>query len=164
MRFSRSLKQIGVLSSLFAGLACAPAKGPDQVLKPLEERRARAIIEEAIRAGGMDPTAPHIIKLKRNEAELAEDMRIGEGPYAVAYLTYDEEKKLAGSIAARDPKDEQLRLEPGRDGEIVLILWAQNYRFDEGEDHTATAVTAERKLRRDVADFIQHVVKPGKGR
>jgi hypothetical protein len=134
------------------------------VLKPLEERRARAIIEEAIRAGGMDPTPPHVIKLKRNDAQLSEDMRIGEGPYSIAYLTYDEEKKLAGSIAARDPQAVDLRLEPGADGEIVLILWAQNYRFDEGEEHTATAITAERKLRRDVADFIQHVVKPGKGK
>lgn len=163
MRLQRSFKQLGLIVSLLCGLACAPAKGPDQVLKPLEERRARAIIEEAIRAGGMEPSAPQVIQLKRNEADLSEDMRIGEGPYAVAYLTYDEEKKLTGSIAARDPKDEQLRLEPGKNGEIVLILWAQNYRFDEGEEHTATAVTAERKLRRDVADFIQHVVKPGKG-
>lgn len=144
--------------------ACGEARGPEKVLKPLEERRARAIIEEAIRAGGMEPTAPKTIKLKRDGALLSEDMRIGEGPYAVAYVTYDEEKKLHGSIADRDPNDENLRLEAGADGEIVLIVWAQNYRFDEGEEHTATAVTAERKLRRDVADFIQHVVAPGKGK
>jgi hypothetical protein len=133
-------------------------------VKPLEERRARAVIEQAIRDGGMEPTAPHIVKVKRSGAQLSEDMRIGEGPYSVAYVTYDEEKKLDGMIAARDPNDENLRLEPGAGGEIVLILWAQNYRFDEGEEHTATAVTAERKLKRDVADFIQHVVKPGKGK
>jgi hypothetical protein len=144
--------------------ACSPAAGPDTVLRPLEERRARAIIEEAIKAGGLAPTPPRIIKLRANDGELSEDMRIGEGPYAVAYITAGEEKKLAGLIAARDPDTQDLRLEQGRDGEIVLIVWAQNYRFDQGHDHTATAVTAERKLRRDVADFIEHVVKPGKGR
>ena len=145
-------------------LGCTPAKGPDRVLKPLEERRARAIIEEAIRHGGMTPTSPHIITLKRKDAQLSEDMRIDDGPYAVAYLTYDEEKKLAGIIPDRDPEAEELRLEKGTEGEIVLIVWAQNYRFDSGEEHTATAITAERKLRRDVSDFIQHVVKPGKGK
>ncbi len=162
MRLQRHLPLGLTLSVLL--LACGPSKGPETVLKPLEERRARAIIEQAIVSGGMTPTAPQIIKLKRNDARLSEDMRIGEGPYSVAYLTYDEEKKLAGSMAARDPNAQQLRLEPGADGEIVLILWAQNYRFDEGELHTATAITAERKLRRDVSDFIQHVVKQGKGR
>ncbi len=162
--WSRGCGAMLALWVLAAGAGCAPAQGPEAVLKPLEERRARAIIEEAIKKSGMEPTAPRVIKLKRNGAELSEDMRIGEGPYSVAYLTRDEEKKLAGSIAPRDPDDDQLRLEPGANGEIVLILWAQNYRFDESVNHTATAITAERKLRRDVTDFIQHVVVPGKGK
>lgn len=158
-----TLSMFGIALSLLL-LGCTPAKGPDKVLKPLEERRARAIIEEAIRQSGLEPTAPQVITLVRKEAQLSEDMRIGEGPYAVAYLTYDEEKKLSGIIPDRDPNDENLRLEKGNNGEIVLIIWAQNYRFDQGEEHTATAITAERKLRRDVNDFIQHVVKPGKGK
>jgi hypothetical protein len=144
-------------------LGCSPAEAPDSVLKPLEEARARAIIEDAIRAGGFEPTAPHVIKLRRDGAALSEDMRIDKGPYSVAYLTYDEEHKLAGSIAERDPADDRLRLEQGVEGEVVLILWAQNYRFDAGEEHSATAITAERKLKRDVSDFIQNVVRSGKG-
>ncbi len=148
---------------LLLATGCGPAKGPDTVLRPLEERRARAVIEQAIRAAGLEPTAPRVIQV-RSKADLSEDMRIGQGPYAIAYLTRGEEKKLAGKIAQRDPQSQDLRLEQGTDGEIVLILWAQNYRFDQGEEHTATAVTAERKLRRDVADYIEHVVKPGKGR
>lgn len=160
------LRRIVLLSTPFlitSHLGCTPPDAPDSVLRPLEEVRARAVIEDAIRASGLEPTAPRVIKLKRDGADLAEDMRVGDGPYSIAYLTYDEEHKLAGSIADRDPADDRLRLEQGRSGEVVLILWAQNYRFDAGEEHSATVITAERKLKRDVSDFLDKVVKAGKG-
>ena len=87
----------GIAFAIFSAmlhLACAPAKGPETVLKPLEERRARAIIEDAIRRAGMEPTPPKVITLKRQEAKLSEDMRIGvdnflkNGPRAKAEFVH----------------------------------------------------------------------------
>ena len=46
----------------------------------------------------------------------------------------------------------------------VLLLYDDAYQYDAGETHTVTAVAAERKLGKDVADFITRVVKAQEGR
>ncbi|HHH30810.1 MAG TPA: hypothetical protein ENK57_21040 [Polyangiaceae bacterium] len=151
------------LCTAFLSIAgCGPAQNRAVSLKPLEERRARAIIERAIIDNGETPVRPRVVEVSGKE--LTEDMAIEGGTYGVAYITREEDKALAGAIPARDPEATELRLVRGAKGEVVLVVWEQNYRFDESSEHTATAVTAERKLARDVSDFVLHVVKQGKGK
>jgi len=153
---------VAIASASAAISGCGPARRPAVSLKPLEERRARAIIERAIAGNGETPVRPRVVDVKGKK--LTEDMAIEGGPYGIAYVTREEEKALSGALPARDPEGTDLQLVRGAEGEVVLVVWEQNYRFDESSEHTATAVTAERKLERDVADFVLHVVKQGKGR
>jgi len=156
---------------LLAGLAClavTTACGPSQVrpttaLKPLEERRARGIIEQAVLDNSYRPTEGRSVKL-RDGSELTEDMAIDGEVYGIAYLTEREVQLLGKSVPTRNPESQQLRLVRGTGGAIVLVLWEDDYRYDAGDEHTVTIVTAEKKLSRDVADFLLHVVKQRKKR
>lgn len=168
LRSSRSARwrRLLLAATLCAGSAavvgCGPAQNRAVSLKPLEERRARAIIERAIVDNGERPVRPRVVDVSGKQ--LTEDMAIDGGTYGVAYVTREEESALVGAIPARDPEATDLQLVRGSGGEVVLVVWEQNYRFDESSEHTATAVTAERKLGRDVSDFVLHVVKQGKGK
>jgi hypothetical protein len=144
-----------------SALGCGGAQRGDTELRPLEEHRARGIIEDAIVSNGMKPARPRVVTVSGKELTL--DMAIEGRPYGVAYITRDEQQTLADVLPARDPESDQLRLVKGHDGAVVLVVWEVDYRFDQGSDHSATVVTAERKLKRDVSDFLIHVVKAGKG-
>jgi len=144
--------------------ACGPAQTrPTTALKPLEERRARGIIEQAVLDSGARPIKGRSVKL-RDGKELTEDMAIDGEVYGIAYLTEREVQQLGKSVPARNPESQQLRLVRGTGGAIVLLLWEDDYRYDAGDEHTVTVVTAEKKLARDVSDFILHVVKQRKQR
>ena len=167
MTYATRLVRLLLFAALALGvatLACSGSQtGPETVLKPIEERRARAVIEEAITSAGMQPKAPRVLKLN-DGSELSEEMGIEGGPYGIAYVTSIEEKKLGSSIPERDPRGDQLRLVQASGGAVVLLIYQLNYRYDAGDTHTASIVTAERKLKRDVHDFLTHVVKQGKAR
>ena len=142
--------------------ACKPAAAPaSQVMKSIEERRARAVIEQVLRRQGDSAGRGRTIKLP-GEATLAEEFSLGTKPYGIAYLTVEEASKVGDSIPAYNPDSQQLRLVRGQDKEVVLVLYEQAYKYDAGSAHSTTAVTAERKLQRDVEDFMMHVVRQGK--
>jgi len=162
MTIPRLFSLVALTTSMASVVGCASAPHRAAELKPLEERRARAIIEKAILDSGSKPQQPRVVKV--NARELTMDMAIAGGPYGVAYITRAEAKQLGDVLPRRDPDSDQLRLVRGEDGAVVLIVWEVDYRFDFSSSHSATAVAAEGKLKRDVADFVQHVVKPGKGR
>ncbi len=152
------------MRSLFLALSlmgCAGAQQGATQLKPLEERRARAIIEAAIVDSGAQPARPRVVTVSTG-ATLTLDMAIEGGPYGVAYVTRDEQASLAGQLPARNPESDQLRVMRGANA-IVLVVWEVDYRFDASAEHSATAVTAERKLKRDVSDFVNQFVNGGKG-
>ena len=153
-----------LLSALAIGLvvSCSGRQGPaDTVLKPLEERRARAIIEQGLLDSGARPLTPRTLTMADGSL-LVEDMAIEGGTYGIAYITTMEESKMSPALPKRDPESDQLQLVHAGDTAIVLLLWEQNYRFDAGSEHSATALTAERKLKRDVSDFVLHYVQQGK--
>jgi len=91
-------------------------------------------------------------------------MAIAGESYGIAYLTEREAGKVGTSVPEYRPDEEQLRLVSGTEGSITLILYEQNYRYDAGETHETTAITAEKRLARDVSDFVLHVVKQHKVR
>jgi len=159
VQVSRRYALVAVL--LAAGLGCGGAQRRTQQLRPLEERRARALIEEAMTDNGEKPSRPRQIILPSGQA-LSEDMAIEGSRYGVAYVTAPEAAEVSGSIPAYDPDATELKLVRGQNGEVVLVLYEQSYRYDAGETHSTNAVTAERTLKRDVNDYLLHVVKPDK--
>jgi hypothetical protein len=141
--------------------ACDDAKAPSVELKPLEERRAHAIIERVVNDNGGHARPGRDLNL--GGWTLHEDAVVGDGPYGVAYVTAEEVRDSKGQIPPYEPERQELRLVRPGDA-IVLILYAEAYRYDVGEEHSATIVTAEKKMERDISDFIIHGVKMGKGK
>jgi hypothetical protein len=142
--------------------ACGGGQRPTTAMKPIEERRARGVIEKALVDNGMRPATGRVVKLNGG-VELVEDMAIEGEKYGIAYLTEPEAAKAGSAVPAYQRESEQLRLVPGQGGTITLIVYEQNYRYDAGDTHATNAVTAEKRLSRDVADFVLHVVKQRKG-
>jgi len=144
--------------------ACSGGQNrPETVMRPIEERRARGVIEQTLVDNGMRPAKGRVVQLQ-DGSELAEDMAIAGESYGIAYLTEREAGKVGTPVPEYRPDEEQLRLVSGTEGSITLILYEQNYRYDAGETHETTAITAEKRLARDVSDFVLHVVKQHKVR
>lgn len=80
--------------------------------------------------------------------------------YGVAYVTSNERAGLGAALPARAPDmGDALQLVHGigADAETrVLILHDTEYRYDDqvGTAHEQTTITAERRLARDVRDFL----------
>lgn len=147
-----------VIGSALSG--CAASAPPAVALKPLDHRRALGLIERAIRTNGEQPVVGRTVKL-RDGTPLQESFAIAASPYGVVYVTEEQATRLAGALPARNPDNEKLTLHPSENA-ITLVLYQDTYRYDTGEAHTVTAVTAENQLQKDVTDFIHHVVKQRK--
>ena len=132
-------------------------------MRTLDETRTRSLITEAIRAAGYRPAAPREHPLP-GAKKLRADIRLEGTPYGIAYVTKAEAAALDTSLPAYQMDAEQLRLLRPSEGAIVLVLYAEAYRYDIGQTHATNVTTAENKLKRDVSDFVHHVVKPGKHR
>lgn len=162
-----SFHKLSLLLAATLGLAaalpaCSGSQAPkSNILKPIEERRARAMIQQVVDRQGQRPAAGRTIKLP-GDGELIEDVTLAGTSYGVAYMTADEATKAGAAVPKYNPESQQLRLVRGGNQEVVLVLYEQAYMYDAGDAHSTTAVTAERKLKRDVEDFIMHVVKQGK--
>ncbi len=138
-------------------LGCEEAKAPVVILRPLEERRVHGIIERVINENGAEPRPGKTFPM--GKFSLHEDAHVGDSPYGIAYLSEDELKDAGDHIPPFDPERSDLRLVRPDEHAVVLVLYADAYRYDVGEEHSETVVTAEKMLERDVSDFIVHVVK-----
>jgi hypothetical protein len=78
-------------------------------------------------------------------------------------VTPQEATKLGSALPPRQPEGANLPLARSRDGAVLLVLYADDYRYDAGDEHQSTMLTAEKKLARDVADFVTHVVNAREG-
>lgn len=153
-----------LIVSLVGMSACGPpSAAPTPVMRTLDETRTRSLITEAIRGAGYRPAPPREHPLP-GARKLRADIRIDGTPYGIAYVTKAEATVLDTSLPAYQADAEQLRLLRPSEGAIVLVLYAQAYRYDIGQTHATNVTTAENKLKRDVSDFVHHVVKPGKHR
>jgi hypothetical protein len=151
-----------IVAAVLFTTACSGGQAhPNTEMRPLEERRARGVIERALLDNGMRPAEGRLVTLPGN-AELTEDLAIEGERYGIAYMTAQETERAGSAVPKFNPDNEQLRLVPGQDGTITLVLYEQSYRYDAGETHEATVITAENKLSRDVSDFVLHVVRQRK--
>jgi hypothetical protein len=140
--------------------ACAgqEAKQPNP-MRSIDERRAVPIIAQAYQDSGQTPSEGREIRLTTGKS-IHVDVGTAGRKYGVAYLT-------AGDLSGLDPKADLPPHAPGGDlpvvqgagddsDAVILILFAPDYQYDDlaGEQHESTTITAEKKLSRDVRDFL----------
>jgi hypothetical protein len=155
------MKQLGAtLSALLALAACGgpPAKNANPE-RALDERRAVQIIAQAFHDEHDSPTPGHAIKVADGKT-LDVDVFSEGHKYGVAYVTVNEQQQLGSALPQRKPElgdALQLVRGTGEDADAkILILHDSDYRYDDqvGTTHEETTITAERKLARDVRDFL----------
>lgn len=153
MTFCHARALLFVLAAAVLG-GCSPAQAPSATLdRSLEPRRAEAIMLRVIREQG-EKSSPGRTFALSNGKKLVEEVAIAGTPYGIAYLSGAEMGALKGQLPPR--KTELMR---PTDKAITYLLYHDNYGFDSSSSHRVTALTAEKKLARDVGDFIVHVVK-----
>jgi hypothetical protein len=135
-----------------------PAKAPNPT-RALDERRAIEIIVRAFHEERDNPAPGR--KLEIADGKLLEVDVTGAGrKYGVAYVTPNERRELGPALPTRDPSmGDALQLVNGTGDDQdarILILHDLDYVYDDqvGTRHEATTITAERKLARDVRDFL----------
>ncbi len=141
-------------------LACAgPPPRSALPARPLEETRAVQVIAAAFSSEGEPPSAGKSVELDVNKL-LQIDVQAKEHKFAVAYLTQSERVALGNALPPRDPAMAdalQLVSGAGEHADVrVLVLYDFDYMYDDhlGGLHSASTITAERKLERDVRDFL----------
>jgi hypothetical protein len=145
---------------LVAVLDCATpeAKAPNPT-HPLDEPRALTVIAQAYKDAGAAAVDGRVMRLATGRT-LRVDVGTEGRRYGVAYLT-DADR------AALNPKDDLPPHLPGGDlpvvqgagpdlGAVILVLFAEDYQYDDfvGTGREASGIAAERKLARDVRDFL----------
>jgi len=159
-RGSRRLLGPIALATVLLGAACGgpPARGPNPT-KPLDERRAQQIIADVFRSERTPAVAGR--KLQVAEGKLLEvDIGASANKYGVAYVTGSERADLGNALPQPAPgQEESLQLVRGAGADAdarVLVLYDTAYKYDDqvGTEHEETVLTAERKLARDVRDFL----------
>ncbi len=158
------MKSIGTIVTgailLSSALACGspPAKSANPT-RTLDERRAVEIIIRGFRAERDQPVPGTSIELEEGK-QLEIDVGSSGRKYGVAYVTANERRTLGSALPARDPSmGDALQLVRGigdaADAKI-LVLHDTSYLYDDhvGAGREASTITAERKLERDVRDFL----------
>ena len=146
---------------LFLSMAtgCAtPEPKPPNATQPLDERRAIGIITQVYKEAGATASAGRPVRLATGRS-LRVDVGTEGRRYGIAYLTGADralldEKDLPPHAPGGDLPVVQ---GAGPDGDaVILVLFAEDYQDDDfrGTEREATGIAAERKLARDVRDFL----------
>lgn len=141
-------------------LGCGPpeARLPNPT-RPIDEGRAIKLIAQSLRAEGLEALPPRMITLTGG-TEVRLDVGVDGRELGFVYLTAADIRGLGDDpLASRPDIDNELivRTGEGDDEKLhVVVLYATDYLYDDnvGEDHEATAITAENKLDRDTRDFV----------
>jgi len=154
---ARALAAALGLALVLGTTACGAARTtPRSDMRPLEDGRATLVIQQAIEANGSKPEPGRDVP-SPSGAMLHVDVMVGGTSYGVAFLTAQDVQKLGSALTPRRSPDEMRITKLG--DVSVLLLYDDAYEYDAGETHTVTAVAAERKLSKDIADFITRVIK-----
>lgn len=151
-----------ILGAAAIAFVAACGGGPAKSANPtraLDERRAVQVIAQAFHDERDAPVPGRAIPIAEGKSLEVDVMSDGH-KYGVAYVTPNERAALGTALPAKaaDMGDAlQLVHGTGADAETrVLILQDTDYRYDDqvGTAHEETTITAERKLARDVRDFL----------
>lgn len=153
--------------SAFAALAFAacggdPPRTPN-VLRPIDEPHAVAIMARVFREMQIEPVRNRVIRFGANDTELKLDCAAKDRPFGIAYITWQDADKLGDALPhRRDPDSILIVRGNGEDADVhAVLLFAADYMQDDlaGESHTATSIAAEKKLElaaRDVVRKAEH--------
>jgi hypothetical protein len=147
---------LGLLTA--AGCGGPPPKAPNP-RRSLDERRAIEIIARAFRDEHDNPAPGRKVEIAHGKL-LGIDVGSEGRKYGVAYVTPNERAELGTALPGRDPSmGDALQLVNGMGEEEttrILVLHDTDYTYDDqvGTRHEETTITAERKLARDVRDFL----------
>jgi hypothetical protein len=125
----------------------------------LDEQRAIRVIIRAFHDQNAAPVPGRQVELPAGKP-LKIDVGSQGRKYGVAYVTGAERLSLGAALPERDPAlGDALQLVRGKgaDSEArVLILYDEDYLYDDhiGTEREETTITAEKKLARDVRDFL----------
>ena len=117
------------------------------------------IIIRAFRNEGVEPAPGGKVALAEGKS-IGLDVQAAGRKFGVAYVTPGERGTLGAALPPRDPSmGDALQLIRGAGDEQdtrILVLHDTEYMYDDqvGTDHESTTITAERKLDRDVRDFV----------
>ncbi len=126
--------------------------------RPVDELRAQDVIARTFQEEGVNPELNRPVKLSADQTVKLEAAAAGH-KFGVAYLTREEAKDLGALLPRHDRKSDALVVVPGIGDDAdahVLVLWNTDYMQDDlsGEAHSETSIAAERKIARDVRDFL----------
>ncbi len=148
---------------LLHGCATEPAKSPHPQ-RPLAESRAVELIARAVSDERLTPTTGRLVSLPRERA-LQVDVAVAGRQLAIAFVTAPERTALGSAIPAHDVGSNALSLvrDPNHPDTRILILHDLGYMTDEqeGEEREVTSVMVERRLQRDVKDFLATARRQG---
>jgi hypothetical protein len=139
-----------------AGLlgACAsdPPRAP-HALHPIPEDRARQLMARTFEAAGLAPEMNRSVVVRDRPVLL--DVAAAGRKFGVAYLTKQDWERAGEALPPR-PSDGSLVIAVGDGGIRILCLYAGDYGEDDDTDeaHRTTTIAADRKLDRDVRDFL----------
>ena len=147
-----------IVFSLIVGCATPDAKPPNPT-QPLDERRALAIISQAYKDAGATAADGRAIRLFTGHS-LRVDVGTEGRRYGIAYLTGADQALLdtRADLPPHTPGGDLPVVQgTGPDADaVILLLFAEDYQYDDfvGTGREAPGSAAERKLARDVRDFL----------
>jgi len=150
----RVLHAIVTLALLVGSAACAsdPPRSP-HAMHPIPEGRARTLIARTFQDAGTAPEADRLETVRERPVRL--EVAAAGHTFGVAYLTRDDWSKAGESLPPR-PTNGALAIAVGDRGTHILCLFADDYAEDDetGDEHRSTTIAADRRLQRDVRDFL----------
>lgn len=144
--------------ALAVGCGGGPAKSANPT-RALDERRAVQVIAQAFHDEHDAPVPGRGVAIAEGKTLEVDVMSDGR-KYGVAYVTPNERQALGTALPAKSPElGDALQLVHGVGDDAntrVLVLHDTDYRYDDqvGTAHEETTITAERRLARDVRDFL----------
>jgi hypothetical protein len=142
-------------ASLALTLGCAQgAPPPKHPLRPISEKRAAELIARVFREAGLEPENDRYLRVYPHDKRLRLEVAAAGRHFGVAYLTAADWDAFS-DVLPPHPKDDSLAI-GAAEGNRFLVLFAADYAEDDlaGDEHTATTIATDRRLARDVRDFV----------
>jgi hypothetical protein len=139
-----------------AALACTPeAPQVAHTLSPIPEPRARELIGRTFRAAGVPIQLNRFVGVGRDDKRVRLEVAAAGRKFGVAYLTPEDWAEVGDALPPRASSG-ALVIASGEGGIRILCLFASDYAADDqtGDERTSTTVAADRRLERDVRDFL----------
>src|SRR4051812_30449090 len=102
---------LAVAASALATVGCGPEPRVPVAGRGLAEQKAVEVIRDAVRASGVEPTDGRDVQLGgEGSPRLRVDVGIVGHQYGIAYVTASDAEALAGTLPARNRRDERLHV------------------------------------------------------